>query len=184
MDTLGADTGVGRLATFLEGPVFSSECDGWQCDRVMHTSSCDSMRALRRRRCACDASHERYCGIVSYCVVEWKRGGGRRLYPMVAVGEGHCEEHLLAPNVFETERLQAGFVAQSSDCAFEADLQVEKDFTVAMRMVGGWCRSSSAILCGFGSKFWIKISPCADAKIFLPYVPRGAIVMRRMSIAG
>lgn len=28
MDTLGTDTGVGRLATFLEGSVFSSECDG------------------------------------------------------------------------------------------------------------------------------------------------------------
>jgi hypothetical protein len=99
MDTLGADTGVGRLATFLEGPVFSSECDGWQCDRVMHTSSCDSMRALHRRRCACDASHERYCDIVSHCVIEWNRGGGRRLYPMVAVGEGHCEENVLALNV-------------------------------------------------------------------------------------
>ena len=89
MDPLGADAGVGRLATFLEGPVFSSEGDGWQCDRVMHTSSCDSMRAWHRRRCACDASHERYCDVVSCCVVELDRGGGRRLYPMVAVGEGH-----------------------------------------------------------------------------------------------
>jgi hypothetical protein len=30
MDALGADAGVGRLTAFLEGPVFSSEGDGWQ----------------------------------------------------------------------------------------------------------------------------------------------------------
>jgi hypothetical protein len=65
MDAFGTDAGVGRLTTFLEGPVFSSEVMDGRCDRVMHTSSCDSMRAWHQRRCACDASHERYCDVVS-----------------------------------------------------------------------------------------------------------------------
>jgi hypothetical protein len=60
MDTLAANTSIGGLATLLESPkaMLDMTC---RSDRVMHTSSCDSMRALRQRRSACGESPERYC---------------------------------------------------------------------------------------------------------------------------
>jgi hypothetical protein len=76
MDTLGTDTGVGGLAALLERPVSQHQNDGvcGSAVRVMHTSSCDSMRAWLRTPSACDASHERYWRCVSYCAGH----GGRR----------------------------------------------------------------------------------------------------------
>jgi len=64
MNTLGADTGVGGLAALLEssGAMLDMVFRG---NRVMHTSSCGSMRASRQRRNACDGSHERYYENVS-----------------------------------------------------------------------------------------------------------------------
>ena len=76
MDALGADTGPGGLATFLEssrGPMsekrgerkvssvlFCGSGKGVEAFRFMHTVSCDSMRAWHRWPSACDGSHERY----------------------------------------------------------------------------------------------------------------------------
>lgn len=70
MDALGADAGVGGLAALLESSGHNtSASDALLGDsRVMHTSSCDSMRAWHQWRCACDASHERYWQCVSVSI--------------------------------------------------------------------------------------------------------------------
>lgn len=94
VDALGADTGVGRLAAFLEGSVISlSELLVMRRESgfgFMHTSSCDSMRAWHQRRCACDGSHGRYYGMISMLLQMMSFREDCRLYPMIAVGEGHC----------------------------------------------------------------------------------------------
>jgi hypothetical protein len=65
MDALATNTGIGWLATLLESPkaMLNMTC---RSDRVMHTSSCGSMRASHRTRSACDESRERYCNLSAF----------------------------------------------------------------------------------------------------------------------
>jgi hypothetical protein len=73
VDTLSANTGVGRLAALLESP--EAMLETWLEMRSVYarsllTSSCGSMRASHRKPSACGESHERYWRVLA---VVWEQ---------------------------------------------------------------------------------------------------------------
>ena len=100
MDTLAADTGVGRLATFLEGPVVLHIRLRCLKGRAGAIGLCIPLLAIVCALCTGGAAlvtrvtRDTINSLATTSKGEY--GNCCRLYPMIAVGEDYCEQELLA----------------------------------------------------------------------------------------